>query len=210
LEVRVANLAWAVALTAIANVVIAPPAAAVDGAQDADYNYVGPSGQREYAYWSKPDKRVRMFTETATNMDTDRCFDTKIDWHTGGEGHFDARVLRVCKPGVSVETDPTGNGYWEEDADAQDVASWNTRDINRVREVVSYAINDGNLDVVWNPDPEWSWKDPTDNGVYDHGTAPATNTSWWARVRTKYQDGSVDSSQDNARPYNCPNRPGEC
>lgn len=198
--------------------VVQPTSASADGAEGSDYNYVGPSPARQYVHWSKPDRRVRMFIEAPTGMSTDKCIDSKIDWNTTessqGNDHYDSRVLRNCKPGSTVETDGGNNGYWEEDSTSDDLADWNSRGINRVREVVSYMVDDDDLAPQYGSHPpQWSYQESGDTTIYNNNAnAPATDngTDWWSRVKTRYQDGTTAASTDQHRPYNCANQPVNC
>lgn len=196
----------------------APAYAAEYDPAGSGYTYMGAGNSFQYMYWSKPSHRVRMRIEME-GLSTTRCQDTKLDWNTDGPGQengpYDARVIRVCQPNGHMVTDGGGDGY------SEDPASFEGRGVEGIREAVSYQISDASpLWVQGSPAPVWLFRQDGDPNVYDNnsdgshllGHAPATRTSWWARVRTRYQDGSTNASENDAKPGNCLHDPasGRC
>lgn len=78
-----------------------------------DFTYVGAGWQ--FGSWSKSNRRIRLKVAPNSNLSTSRCMDALLDWGTTG-GHYDARVIRSCRPGRAEETDPGGDQSWSEPA----------------------------------------------------------------------------------------------
>ena len=80
-----------------AHLAVASPAVA-DSADGNDSAFAGAGTQ--HAEWHASARSVAMWVSPYSGMDTDRCMDAMLDWrHTAG-AHYDARVVRSCKPGV--------------------------------------------------------------------------------------------------------------
>lgn len=73
-----------------------------------DTAYAGAGSQ--YGNWSLSGKKLRLKVFPSNAMSTTRCMDALLDWNTEGTTHWDARVVRSCRPGTTEETDPGGNG----------------------------------------------------------------------------------------------------
>ncbi len=123
--------------------------------------------------------------------------DAMLDWGTEGSGqHYDSRVVRSCRPYMSESTDPGGDGYWQEPAD------WGGAEMGGIQKGWGYVINDTTLNFV-------AWERMPDAGSGNlYPNAPATGAQGWARVRTRYQDGSVKSC--NPLPVTSPDGSGGC
>lgn len=95
-------------------------------------------------------------------------------------------------------TDPGGDRYWEE-------SGWQSRNPDGMQRAGGYLIdddftgggNDGDTTAVYE-----SQRVIPGHGI-DPSQFPVTHTAWWARVRTLYQDGSVGTSEDLSRPFDC-------
>ncbi|TIC79001.1 hypothetical protein [Nocardioides sp. GY 10127] len=135
----------------------------------------------QFGRWSKSNKRLRLKVSPNNNMNTDKCMDVMLDWGTQGNEHYDSRVVRSCLPGTNEETDPDGDGYWSEPSD------WGGRTVTGIQKGWGYMIDDSNLLVL-------SAERLADTGSGAlWGTAPGTGTQGYARMRTRYQNGSVKS-----------------
>lgn len=157
-----------------------PVHASGSGAEGAGSLSVGAGTQ--YAAWSVSGRKIRLSVLANSGMAASKCMDSMVDWYTNGTGHYDARVVRSCLPGGYIETDPGGDGYWNEFN-----TDWITRVINKIQRGYGYTIDDTNLAVL----------------NFDHynfgnlaglqAAAPGTGTQGYARVRTLYQNGSIKS-----------------
>jgi hypothetical protein len=136
------------------------------------------------------------------------CIDVRVDWDTDG-GHYDPRILRNCAQNATVVTDPTappnnGNGWWEEGWHDWDDAGgietyyrgdidWRNpaygRNIQGMGEAGVFVIDDGSLKVQ----QELLWQGSSRITPIRRSNA-ATQNSGNTRVRTLYQDGSLDST----------------
>jgi hypothetical protein len=195
--VRFARVCKALIVVLVGMVVLgttAAPALAVDGpVSGAERTTAGIAGNVQWFSWNRGDKRVRLSNTTHANMSNAHCVDAFFDWRTSG-GHYDARILRNCKRGSYVQTDPAsagGDGYWSED--------WGPRSITAVRVVVGYVIDDGTLNRLSGAgNTEVVYGSPPANA-----DIPATQGQRYARVRTLYQDGHRETTADNAAKYHC-------
>ncbi len=213
LLVRIGTLGLILATTFTAGPLPDASAAGEDGSSTTHH---GPGSSSQYMYWDISEHRVRMKMNPGDAMPDTVCQDVKLDWGTEGSGHYDARVTRVCKPGGHIQTngDSSTSGHWVEPA------GFEGRDVERIREAVAYTISDDSpLWVLSSPSPSWAFKVSRDDNVYNNGNsahplghAPKTRTSWWARVRTRYNNGDVNYSQNLSLPFSCPRDPagGAC
>lgn len=150
----------------------------------------------QFASWSKSNHRLRLKVLPGNSMSTDKCMDVMLDWGTNGSGHYDGRVVRSCAPGIDEETDPDANGFWDEPS------GWGGRDVTGIQKGWGYTIDDDNLLVL-------SAARLNDTGTGDlWGVAPGTGTQGFARVRTRYQNGTVKSC--NPLPVTSPDGSGGC
>lgn len=188
----------AVAAVHVAAVVgVASPAVA-DHTIDSGYTYVGTGNSQQFLYWNQSTEHVRLRVHASGGMSSDRCIDAFFDWRTSNGAHSDGRVIRVCKPGGDLQTDSSGDGFWDE-------AGWQSRNPDGMQRAGGYLIdddftgggNDGDTTAVYEQE----------RVIANHGSHPpqhpVTRTAWWARVKTLYQDGSVKWSQDYSRPFDC-------
>lgn len=161
-----------------------------------DIAYIGLGEQ--YGYWNLTAMKLRLKSSPEAGMSTARCMDAFLDWGTGGSGeesgHYDGRIVRSCKPGTSEETDPGGNGTWEEPPSGRNLVG--------IQKGWGYVIYDHNLAVI---DAERFAS--TGTLGYDD-PAPGTGTQGYARVRTRYEDGTVKSC--NPLPVTSPDGSGGC
>lgn len=197
--VRVARVCKALIVILIGSTVAvgttAAPALAADGpVTGSEITTAGVAGNSQFFSWNRGDKRIRLSNTTHENMSNAHCVDAFFDWRTADGRHYDSRILRNCKRGSYVQTDPAsagGDGYWSED--------WGLRDITAVRALVGYVIDDGTLNKIGG----------AGNTEVVYGSAPAnadipaTQGQRYARVRTLYQDGHSETTADNASKYHC-------
>ena len=115
----------------------------VDGSFD---SAIGAGSSSQHMRWKQPSQRVRLWVTFAGNPNSTggRCQDAAVDWNTNGTGHYDARVLRNCNPGHTEQTDPGGDGWWEEPN------NFDGANVTQVQRVGSYVFEDGNLSNVIN------------------------------------------------------------
>lgn len=169
----------------VALVGVTGPARADGPASGDAITTVGASPSTQSAHWSRADKRLRLYNYASSGMSSNRCIDILFDWRTSG-GHYDSRTLRNCRPGGTVRTDPSGDGWWSE--------NWGPRSITGVRIVSSAVISDSTLERVGEQENV-------------HGAMayprPATQGQWSSRVRTLYESGSTATTQNSAKPYPC-------
>jgi len=124
---------------------------------------------------------LRLKVSPTTSMSPSRCMDAMIDWDKGGLAHYDSRVVRSCLPGMSEETDPGGDLYWDE-TDPIFISN-----VLATRMGWGYVVSASNLSVVgW----ERFANTGSGSGSLD-AYAPGTGTQGYARVRTRYNNGSV-------------------
>lgn len=166
------------AVLALATGAVLEPAAwgAGTAAEGNDLAIAG-NGQ-QYGAWSVTNKRLRLVSSPTTSMATTRCMDAMIDW-SRPLGHYDSRVVRSCLPGVSEQTDPAGGGYWSE-TDPIFITN-----VGSTRMGWGLVIDDSNLSVLG-----WDHFDDTGPGAR-WTTSPGTGTQGYARVRTRYNNGTV-------------------
>lgn len=84
---------------------------ACEGAADADCQgdgdtsgsgtkYVGASGSEQHWSWNLSGRQIYVGSTTGSGMSTSVCLDAAADWMTkAGDGHYDARFARNCRPG---------------------------------------------------------------------------------------------------------------
>lgn len=153
--------------------------AAADPRSGSEYAYAGSGSQ--FGSWSQPLIKLGLAVYPTSNMSTDRCMDAMLDWDTRGTGHYDSRVVRSCRPGTSEQTDPGGDGYWQEDS-----GDWDQRSITGVQKGFGYML----LPAMQIAGQE---RFPGSGTADLYRDPPGTGTQGWARVRTRYQDGTVKS-----------------
>jgi len=165
--------------------------------EGSDFAYVGAGVQ--YGRWSQSDKTVRLHSSPANNMSSNRCMDVMVDWRIDqpfiGRQHYDARVVRSCKPGVDEETDPGGDREWSEPSD------WEGETPHGLQRGFGLIISDSSLDVIARERFE-------DAGMVDAPqTQPSTFGQGATRVRTRYNNGNVGSCNplpaDSAEDHGC-------
>lgn len=159
-----------------------------------DTVYAGAGSQ--YGNWSLSGQKLRLKVFPGSGMSTSKCMDAFLDWGTEGD-HYDGRVIRSCRPGTTEETDPGGNGFWSEPTDFAGAH------VNGIQKGFGYMIDDGNLQVLTGAQRMAN----TGSGSLDN-YAPGTGTQGYARVRTRYQDGTVKSC--NPLPVTSPSGSGGC
>jgi hypothetical protein len=153
--------------------------------------YVGSGNQ--YAAWQFTFQREMLTASPSAGMSNSKCMDAMVDWNTNGTGHFDSRVVRSCKPGTTEST-----GWWNE-------PTWGGRNINGVGKAYGYTISDQSpLPVQSYSDILWQDSGQVSGQIYTN--APGTGTSGWARVRTRYNNGTA--GQCNPLPVTDPNFQG--
>lgn len=160
------------------------------------YTYQGAGASFQYMSWNRSTRKIRLKVFADVGMNPDNCMDAMADWHTTNGDHYDARVVRVCLPGGTEETDPGADGYWIEPSD------WDGRPVDGLRIAGGYVMDDDYPFVI-----KWGSVLPesVSSSLYPatSGTPPRTPPSddYWARVRTLYQDGHVQSG--NPTPEHC-------
>ncbi len=158
---------------------------------------IGPGASLQYGSWNLTTRKMRITNYASTTMSKDRCHDMFLDWQEASNEHYDGRVVRVCLPGGSEETDKAGDGFWLEPA------NWSNRSINGIRVAAAYAIDDDTLDVVSGSRADLP--DSDDGGRLwaggNAGVPRGDGTSYHARIRTLYQSGNTSSW--NPTPERC-------
>lgn len=154
---------------------------AVGALSGVDYAYAAPGHQ--YANWSYSSRLLRLGSYPDLGMNSDRCMDAMLDWQTSA-GHYDARVVRSCKPGSPATKDPGGDGFWFEPS------GWAGRNIVNMQKGGGARIDD---DYVGGNFHMYAWKPFAGAGSGSYSARPRTCTDKWARVRTLYQDGHFAS-----------------
>jgi hypothetical protein len=179
---RSRHLWWVALLSLAATGQIAltadPSSAATSGN---DYAYVSPGHQ--YGTWSRADRRLRLGAYPQSTMSTNRCMDAMLDWQTAS-GHYDARVVRSCRPGGVATTDPGGDGYWSEPSD------WAGRTVTDMQKGGGARIDD---DYVNGNFALYAWEGFAGAGTGSYSSRPRTCTDKFARMRTLYQDGHFNA-----------------
>lgn len=115
-----------------------------------------------------------------------------MDWKVTS-GHYDARVIRSCQPGVQESTDPQGNGFWSEPS------GWAGATVVDMQKGWGMLIDDSYVNGNF---AEYE-KDPfagTLGAAYSE--RPRTCIDKFARVRTRYNDGHVESCDSLPRQWN--------
>ncbi len=170
---------------AVSSVSADPALAATSGS---DYAYAGPGSQ--YAEWNRSQKRLSLRVNTYT-MSSDRCIDSMLDWQTTG-GHYDSRVVRVCRNNRFLDTDPGGDGYWSEPTD------WGGRTITDMQKGWGAYIDD---DYINGNFPMYEAENFSGAGSSPYSARPRTCTDKWARMRTLYQSGNIVYCTSKAQYY---------
>jgi hypothetical protein len=144
--------------------------------------------------WNMNQGKVRLVADTTTHMTVDECVDTIADWSTGGQGHYDARVVRTCRPlkpgdppNGYIQTDPDGDGYWQE-------PNWFPGSYVKNMAKAGVALIDDdwvNKDVTF---PLKAWAAFGGTLGFNYASRPRTCIDMYARVRTKYQDGHIQNA----------------
>jgi hypothetical protein len=102
-----------VALPAVLAVILSAPASAEEchdsnTSYGQDTLYLGPSGSNQHLFWTIAGRELGMTVNTG-NIQSDVCLDAWYDWSTYS-GHFDERVVRVCR---QDSTRSTPDNYYE-------------------------------------------------------------------------------------------------
>lgn len=161
----------------------AAPATAGQGGNNSDgwyTSFVGHwSDAKQYMKWNVNQHKIRIWVRFGgpSGGTGNRCTDAVVDWNTNGTGHYDARVVRNCNPGGFIETDPGGDGFW------QDPADFDEADVRRVQRVGSYDFTDHDLSHIRNDKNRYGG--PPDRAL--------PSSSWSQRIRTLYDNGTVFS-----------------
>lgn len=166
-------------------------------AQGGATTYAGPGDSYQEMRWNVSTRRIKIKVKAASSMSTDHCIEGAVDWKTNNGHHYDVRVVRVCRPGATEETDPGGDGRWEEPSD------WDGRTVTQIRAATGSRISDSTLEQLGEiPAPQVS-----SAVIYasSSGKSPSTSTDkdFWARVRTLYEDGSKGTVSVNKTPEHC-------
>lgn len=64
--------------------------------------------------WAAGSDAIKMQVYAGSGLNSNRCADTWFDWDTSGSGHYDARVVRTCKPDSHRYTNAGGPGFYYE------------------------------------------------------------------------------------------------
>ncbi len=106
-----------------------------------DTVHAGPGGSDQVGKWSLANRQVRVKVHTGNGLNSGRCLDSFFDWETHGAfaGHYDSRIVRDCYPGSNLESDPNGDGYWEEPSD------WGSASVSGLNKGMgaNYDLTDG-------------------------------------------------------------------
>jgi len=121
----------------------------------------------------------------------DSIFDWKVDQPIIGHNHYDARMVRSCRPGYGIDTDPGGDGWWSE-------GNWAGETPEGAQRGGGQVISDSNLSVVANEK-----YDDAGGGALPN-PAPKTKNNGSVRVRTRYENPSVAIYSCNPLPANDP------
>lgn len=99
----------------IALVPVPAQAAPVDHYQGNIRTTIGVAGSAQRTVWDRTggQRKVRLAVRTGPKLPLGECHEASFDWRTTA-GHYDQRTVRNCKPDGYVETDPGGDGYWQE------------------------------------------------------------------------------------------------
>ncbi|MGH3347865.1 MAG: hypothetical protein ACRDO4_12880 [Nocardioides sp.] len=115
--------------------------------------------------------------------------DAQLDWRVTS-GHYDLRIVRSCMPGGFNETDPTGNGYWEEPN------GWTSG--TNMRRGYGYMIDDDYGLFGWDTFDIRMMAGTEGSALQE---PPPRTSDCKARTRTRYQDGHVEATPNNGAPY---------
>lgn len=149
--------------------------------------------------WNLDTRRIRIKVKAASSMSSSDCIEGGVDWRTQ-RGHYDVRVVRVCRPGATEETDPGGDGRWEEPAD------WDTRTVLGVRAAAGSRVDDGNLQQLGYINAPQTHGAEIYRSTDGRSPSTASTTEYWFRVRTLYEDASRGTASVNRTPERCFNR----
>lgn len=155
--------------------------------EGSDYAYAGSGSSSQYGWWSVSARKLRLVSNPDSGMSSRRCMDAFIDWGTEGTGHYDGRIVRSCKPGTSESTDPAADGRWSEPP----IDPFHYRDLGGVQQGWGYTLDDSDLTIFRGVGSMEQFDDA--GGAAPDERAAGTGTQGYARVRTRYQDGSVKS-----------------
>lgn len=173
-----------------------PNAYANDTGNGSFIGTVGASGSYQSTEWDKGSRKIRIEVRAGNNMNTSRCIDGAVDWKTKS-GHYDVRVVRVCRPGGTESTDPGGDGWWLEPSD------WDGRTVVGMR--VAGGILIGDTYPFANHNESLSQLSVGRPYQSTNHVAPrsGSNVDFWARIRTMYQDGQRGTASINKTPERC-------
>ena len=89
-------------VSALGGLLIAAPNAAMAVGEPSGSATVtqGPAGSSGTVTWNASTRTVTITTVAGT-LPSGQCVTTWWDWYTAGQGHYDARAVRVCRSGQS-------------------------------------------------------------------------------------------------------------
>lgn len=70
--------------------------------------------------WVASVDAIKMQVYAANGLNSDRCADAWFDW--SASGHYDARVVRTCKPGSNRYTNAGGPGFYYEPSTSRNLS----------------------------------------------------------------------------------------
>lgn len=154
--------------------------------------YAGPGNSYQEMRWNLNTRRIKIKVKAASSLNTSTCIEGAVDWRTTS-GHYDVRVVRVCRPGATEETDPGGDGRWQEPG------NWDGRTVVGIRAATGSRISDSTLQQLG----EIRAPQTPSGEIYgsSNGKSPSTseNKDHWSRVRTLYQDTSRGTVRSTRR-----------
>lgn len=184
---------------------------------------------RQEGSWNLSLRRTRGQIKYVSAFSIDRCMDIKFDWNIpdddGDDNHYDARVLRNCRPDSLFTSDGERDSWDNHDEYWVEPAGWGDGpNSNGVREVVAYVIDDGDPDEDHKypvergglVEPDWYYRHEGDDRIYGANgpdRAPVTTgdyQSWFARTYVLRQSNDVQWSSQLSNPQTCPYYPDVC
>jgi hypothetical protein len=155
----------------------------------------------QYAKWDRAARKLKLSVNADSSLSTSRCLEVTFDWRTEGGSHYDQRTVRNCDPGSYVTTDPAGDGYWHEPS-GWNISQWDA-DVNGVRVAAGLRTTDSHPSELVATQTIFGGGDPYTQGR----NPPGPDDTYWAAVRTRYQNGSVASNRGSEDPERCWNQP---
>jgi hypothetical protein len=154
----------------------------------------------QYGRWNQSLGQVGLDARPSTSMPTTRCMDAYFDWAVQqpiiGHNHYDARIVRSCRPGVNTSTDPGGNGVWSE-------GNWGGATPQGASRGAGLNISDGAGLTVMTSD---RFADAGTGAIPQNGEPTVNNGE--VRIRTRYQNPNTPVYSCNALPATDPNYQG--